>query len=453
MKRLFFTSLLVVFSVICTVYNVLAQEDADTDSSLKEAVINLSDSPVDTGAVDTGSVTLDSTAVNVDDSESGSLIDSDSSGLVDLDSSGLVDSDSSGLIDLDSSIDTDTQNSVKKPVVPLKSEIPKNRMPDLKVTLTPKTVAIGQKAVWSVEAVKKDSKDRIIVSAVKFDGLEIVSRYVNNSDISNVKTDKTDSDNGIKPDTVYAAGLISFDEGSFDIPPQKLTVVDKDGDISEVMTKGFTLKVKSLIANEPEPKLKEDKGSGEVVMEKDYTAVYIAAALGGILLIVLLTLLGRKLWLMRRPRPEAPPPPPRPAEEIALEKLSALKDAQYLNEGMHKEFHLKLSEAVREYLGNRYSFDSLERSTFELVGELKIKKIKRELYLEIVKLLEDTDLVKFAKYIPDIGESRALLDDAFRIVEVTTKEALQAESKEQLKSDDHPDTGSDSDAKQGEEGK
>jgi hypothetical protein len=301
----------------------------------------------------------------------------------------------------------------------------------LQVELEPATVSIGQQAVWKIKVVENKNSCRVIVSNPSFSNLELTGAYN--------KEDVEGDDKKVReyPDDItYAASLISFDEGEYKIAPQKITVVDKDGNISEILTGEKTLKVKSLIANEPEPKIKEDKGKGEVVIEKDNTFIYIFVGLISVILIVLLTLLGRKLWQMRKPAPAAPPPPPRPAEVIAFEKLNGLKNSQYLNEDKHKEFHLKLSESIREYLGNRYHFDSLEKSTFELIGLIKNNKIKREIFLEIVKLLEDTDLVKFAKYIPDVGESRELLEDAFRIVNITTEEAMALKNRTSLENSD-----------------
>ena len=60
-------------------------------------------------------------------------------------------------------------------------------------------------------------------------------------------------------------------------------------------------------------------------------------------------------------------PPPRPPEEVAFEKLEAAERSGWLEEGEVKLFHVAVSEAVREYLGGRYGFDSLEQTTEELL--------------------------------------------------------------------------------------
>lgn len=295
----------------------------------------------------------------------------------------------------------------------LKNEIAAKKMPKIDVDVSPKKASIGQRITWKVTVSKKSIEDRVVLpSALDFGKLDIQSRDLDSPD----EVDKMHQ--------TLAIHLLGFTVGEVKIPPQKLTVVDDEGNISEVMTPSFSVTIQSLIENEPEPALKASIGKGEVVMVKDYTLLYVGAGLLGVMVIALLTLLIRKLWSLRNPKPEPAPPPSRPAHEIALEKLNALKLGGYLEERMHKVFHLKLSEAFREYLGNRYGFDSLERSTMELIDDLTLRSLKLELHREIVTLLEDTDLVKFAKYEPSIEHSQQLLDEAFRIVEITTQAVL-----------------------------
>ncbi|MBN2343539.1 MAG: hypothetical protein JXX29_00795 [Deltaproteobacteria bacterium] len=291
---------------------------------------------------------------------------------------------------------------------PLKDEISKNRMPEINVTVSPEKGAIGDLIEWTVEVRKKSAQDRVVLpSAMNFGKMEIQSRNLDDETSEKLMTQS------------LKVGLISFDTGEFEIPPQKLTVVDGKGNISEVMTPQFNVTIESLIANEPEPVLKKDEGEGEVVMVEDYTLLYILIALGAAVLIALITLLVHKLWSMRKPKQGPPPPPPRPAHEVAFEKLNALKASGYLDEHMHKTYHLKLSEAFREYLENRYGFFALEQSTREIAAELKKQALGVELHRQVVQLLEDTDLVKFAKYEPPKEESEKLLNEAIRMVGLT----------------------------------
>jgi len=293
--------------------------------------------------------------------------------------------------------------------------LPADRTPTVKLVVEPREVSVGDPIAWKA-VVRRRVGDRVhLPAAADFGELEVQNR----------DRSVTEPDHDWVEETL-AITLLAFDTGEHEIPPQKLTVVDIEGRIAEIETEGATVNVTSLIANEPEPELKPDTGPGEKVFEKDYTLLYVLAVIGGIAVIALLTLLARWLWSKRKPRPGPPPPPPRPAEEIALEKLEFLRGCDYLEQDRHKEYHVLLSEAFREYLGNRYRFDSLELSTEEMRRQLRRLALESALFGQVVELLEETDLVKFAKHVPTADESRHLLSEAFRMVEITTPKKVDA---------------------------
>jgi hypothetical protein len=294
----------------------------------------------------------------------------------------------------------------------LRAEIPETDMPEITTVLAPAQAAIGDPIVWRVEAVRKPDDRLVLPAALNFGKLEIAAKN---------ETEEAASNGRVRQRIEVV--LVAFDTGESVVPPQKITVVDRTGNISEVVTPEFSIQINSVIANAPEPALKSDEGPGEIVLEDDYTLLFIAGAIAAAALIALLTLLIRRLWAMRRPRPAPPPPPPRPAEEIALEKLKSLACSHYLEEGQHKTYHLTLSETFREYLGNRYGFDALEMSTAELRHALRGCPVPVTTGVEITRLLEDTDLVKFARFVPAVKESEALLEQAVHIVHITTPSA------------------------------
>jgi hypothetical protein len=309
--------------------------------------------------------------------------------------------------------DADPDAGVREPARPEAetdlSTIPMDRTPTVKIEVSPASANVGEAIVWKA-LVRHRAEDHAHLSGgADFGSLEVQDK----------KFEAGKPADGWATDTMQVT-LVAFAPGAVEIPKQAISIVTADGAVGQLATDAARVEVKSLIANEPEPKLKDDKGPGEKVMIEDYTALYVAAGVGCAIALVLLTLLGRWLWSRRRPKALPPPPPPRPAEEIALEKLEALRFSTHLVEGRHKLFHILLSEAFREYLGNRYRFFSLERSTEELLGELKRRRIERNVFQRIVDFLSETDLVKFAKYVPDAAESSRLLDGAFALVHDTT---------------------------------
>jgi hypothetical protein len=93
----------------------------------------------------------------------------------------------------------------------------------------------------------------------------------------------------------------------------------------------------------------------------------------------------------------------------------------FLENADNRPFYFAVSEVIREYLGARFGFDSLELTTDELCAELR-RSAGRELgihFTEIQGWLSASDLVKFAKVSPTAAESRGTLETAIRFVSST----------------------------------
>jgi hypothetical protein len=153
----------------------------------------------------------------------------------------------------------------------------------------------------------------------------------------------------------------------------------------------------------------------------------VLGAVGALLLTALLTLLIARWW-RRRPRREPPPAPPRPAWEIAVEKLEALRRDRRaaISEGRVEEWIDGLSDALREYFGHRYGFDGLESTTDEVLGHLRNERLHGTSVSEVAAVLGECDLVKFARATLDESRCDALLEEAFRIVKHTARAAAAA---------------------------
>jgi len=210
--------------------------------------------------------------------------------------------------------------------------------------------------------------------------------------------------------------VAAYEPGEVEIPPVEVTYLGKRGEVRSARTTPIAIKIASLIANEPEPALK-DIAPPVAVRQQDLLLAYIA---GGLLAAAIGALLT---WMIvRRLRGRAlqrPGPPPRPAHEIALEKLDRLGAYGFLENADNRPFYFAVSEVIREYLGARFGFDSLELTTDELVAELR-RQASRELILgEVQGWLSTCDLVKFAKISPSASEARGTLETAILIVSST----------------------------------
>jgi hypothetical protein len=214
----------------------------------------------------------------------------------------------------------------------------------------------------------------------------------------------------------FAITIAVYEPGDKEIPAVEVTYLGKSGDVRTARTTPLPVKVTSLIANEPEPALKDAAGP-VVVLEENRILIYGAAGLLAAALGALITwLIVRRLRARIAARPG---PPPRPAHEIALERLDRLGQYGFLENADNRPFYFAVSEIIREYLGARFGFDSLELTTDELVDELRRTASRTLILGELQGWLAACDLVKFAKISPSATEARGTLETAIRIVTST----------------------------------
>ncbi len=194
------------------------------------------------------------------------------------------------------------------------------------------------------------------------------------------------------------------------LPPLPVAVARANGDVSTECTRAHFITVEDPIADTPEP---EPRGNPPPrVQREEWKEAKIATIILAIALVLGLVfgLLFRQ-W-KNRPRPVPPPPPPRPAWEIALEKLHDVRHAGLLDTERAGEFCDRVSDALREYVGKTLGFDGLERTTDEIAQELARSAIPDVEKSKVLDVLRESDLVKFAKFVPDPAACVAMLDTA-----------------------------------------
>jgi hypothetical protein len=137
----------------------------------------------------------------------------------------------------------------------------------------------------------------------------------------------------------------------------------------------------------------------------------------GLIAAIILYLLAR--FLPRNPlrRFVRPPAPAEPAHLIALRELEALREAELWQKGEVKEYYSRLSDILRRYIDNRYGISSPELTTDETVRMLQKAAVTTSGQMSLVKeLLSVSDMVKFAKYVPEAGQHEKYHADAVRFV-------------------------------------
>ena len=126
---------------------------------------------------------------------------------------------------------------------------------------------------------------------------------------------------------------------------------------------------------------------------------------------------------------DVPTEPLRPAEEVALEKLDAIREQKIWQSGQVKEYHTQMTDVVREYIARRFEVSSTEQTSDETLRAMRgLLSDKKELYEDLRKMLTLADLVKFAKWTTTPDENELSLRSAYAFVKETTP--IEEEQKE-----------------------
>jgi hypothetical protein len=285
--------------------------------------------------------------------------------------------------------------------------LPDGHVPTLTVRLTPDSGLMTGDVVHYELTVEVPDGDDVNLPRQSYAPLELVGQ------------DHTESAANGRRRFVYTLDLLALAPGEITIAPLTVRVITADGVVGIVRTEAQRVSVGSLVANEPDAQPRPPT-EPVVVMQDDYTLAYLAGALGLMALSALLTWLFLRWW-RARPKELPPPPPPRPAQEIALEKLRALRRelTAAIADGSQARIVDGASDALREYLGHRFGFNGLESTTDEVIARMRQQRLVGLTLAEITTLLGECDLVKFAKAVPDQADCERVIGEAERIVQRT----------------------------------
>ena len=127
--------------------------------------------------------------------------------------------------------------------------------------------------------------------------------------------------------------------------------------------------------------------------------------------------------------------PLRPAEEVALEKLDAIKEKKIWQQGQVKEYYTQLTDVVREYIARRFEVSSVEQTSDETLRDIRpLLNERKDLYDQLRKMLTLADLVKFAKWSTTPDENELSLRNAYSFVKETATKSQEELKIEDLKS-------------------
>jgi len=218
----------------------------------------------------------------------------------------------------------------------------------------------------------------------------------------------------------YEYVLTVFDPGIHVVPPVKVQYKMPEETVwRDAQSAQIPVDVESLLTKES----KDIRDLKDIVSQKNgwrYIVLILLAVFGVIFAV----------WLLRRRRikgTEKEKAKKRSAHEIAYTELQKLKAMNLLEKGLVKEYYVRLSDIVRHYLENRFSFRAPEMTTEEFLSVLAKSPKGAQQHKKLLKqFLVQCDMVKFAKY----GPTQIEMLDSFRLAENFVDETKKIEEED-----------------------
>lgn len=224
--------------------------------------------------------------------------------------------------------------------------------------------------------------------------------------------------------------LTSFDAGSYDLPPIGAVV---DGDT--LLFEGRTLEVFNCPVDTTKFTPENINIPPTDIVRFPWTAkewwTLIAIIAGSLLGAALLLLLLWRLYRIKREQWVAAPKDP--AHIRALRKIDSYRSNSYWAPEKQKGFYSGITDALKEYIGERYQFDAPEMTSGEVLHTLKKETdLPKELRDGLGHLFEVADYVKFAKHTAPDEENAAVVPFATNFVTATYQQQLEEEQSKKL---------------------
>ncbi len=209
--------------------------------------------------------------------------------------------------------------------------------------------------------------------------------------------------------------IAAYETGTIWLPRVKLSFLMPDSTMTEIETDSLRVTILSLAEGDSLADIRGLKPE-----------MYFGSRFLWMYLIVAAVVVGALVyWLVRRKAGngvDAEPVDTRPPWVVAEERLRHLRESALLADSEFKPFYLRLTKIIRRYLEPRYGIDALDRTTFELRGEMSRISLDQEQYDRLFEMFDGADLVKFAKFHPELNQAENDFQRAWQFVRETGQE-------------------------------
>ena len=281
------------------------------------------------------------------------------------------------------------------------------------------TLLMGNQTIIHLEILQDESqKGHILNEPKQSDTIIEIVRGVEFTKI--VRNDTSKVGNNIQINRDYL--IQSFDSGLYTIPPFKYVI-----GVDTFKSKPLTLKVLPVAIDSIYTSI-HDYADLENVESKWFDILpNWVIDYWGLILIIFVIILGiiAVIYILKSkgksilPRKKVIPP-----YELAMIKLTKLKELRLCENGQEKEFYTQLTDILREYLTGRFNINAMEMTTTQIINSLKSNKESQVTNNNMELILEMADFVKFAKVRPLPDDNTKVYQAAIQFVTDTKPEEI-----------------------------
>ena len=226
--------------------------------------------------------------------------------------------------------------------------------------------------------------------------------------------------------SILCVSAILWSPGEYETPPTTVLIRGSEGPDKEVLTEPIVITVQSVLSEDDLEK-RDLKPLASLPRPPEWPWV-----VAGIAAAALLTVGIQKLVRWHRARSGAGdvttmPVDDRFPEEMAYEELARIEALDLPAQRQFKLHYTLVTDCVRVYIEGIYAVPAMDRTTGEVLLGVRGTGLDGSGSRLLRAMLEEADLVKFAKLVPSIEGARLAVGQVRRFVDITRPSREEAD--------------------------
>jgi len=231
------------------------------------------------------------------------------------------------------------------------------------------------------------------------------------------------ADQGSPGERIELYGFLTyiFAPDSLSVGPFRVAYATADGDTASAFSNVLTFEVKGYITD---PKTPPKPHRNPFAVSSEGLPAWLIILLIALGVFALSTLV---YCFLRKNRHAVSVPPPEPVDEIG--EFERIREMHLAESGRFKDLYTLTSKALRAFMHRNMGFEALYDTTGEIVTHLSKHSSDDVVKREILEIFEESDMVKFAKFIPPCERSTSVVDRSLKPVKTVLEEIKREQAR------------------------